>query len=126
MLNKTTAKISAVKPIPLNGCQLISELTLMILMANAIGDQAVERRPKEVRIIPMAQGAIFMKNTYPIYANTNFLLPWEQHIHYDAAPASYVTTPTDSSRASSQSLELSLALPALPSSSTITATALDM
>uniref|UniRef100_A0A915K1S1 RNA-directed DNA polymerase n=1 Tax=Romanomermis culicivorax TaxID=13658 RepID=A0A915K1S1_ROMCU len=41
--------------------------------------------------------------------------PWEQHIHYNPAPAPYITTPTDSSRASSQSSELLLALLALPS-----------
>uniref|UniRef100_A0A915KNZ0 Uncharacterized protein n=1 Tax=Romanomermis culicivorax TaxID=13658 RepID=A0A915KNZ0_ROMCU len=40
--------------------------------------------------------------------------------------APYVTTPTDSSCASSQSLKLPLALPAFLSSSTITATTLDM
>uniref|UniRef100_A0A915KWQ8 Uncharacterized protein n=1 Tax=Romanomermis culicivorax TaxID=13658 RepID=A0A915KWQ8_ROMCU len=65
------------------------------------------------------------KNTYAIYPNPNFPLPWEQHIHYNATPAPYVTTPTDSTRTSSQSSELPLALPALLSSSTVTATTLD-
>uniref|UniRef100_A0A915K7L3 Uncharacterized protein n=1 Tax=Romanomermis culicivorax TaxID=13658 RepID=A0A915K7L3_ROMCU len=66
-----------------------------------------------------------MKNTYAVYRNQHFPAPWEQHIHYNAVPASYVTTPTDSSRASSQSSELQLALPALPSSAIVTANTLD-
>uniref|UniRef100_A0A915JJD2 Secreted protein n=1 Tax=Romanomermis culicivorax TaxID=13658 RepID=A0A915JJD2_ROMCU len=52
--------------------------------------------------------------------------PWEQHIHYNAVPALYVTMPRDSSRASSQSSELQLALLPLPSSMTVSTTALDM
>uniref|UniRef100_A0A915JWJ9 Uncharacterized protein n=1 Tax=Romanomermis culicivorax TaxID=13658 RepID=A0A915JWJ9_ROMCU len=112
MLNETTTKISAVKPIPLNRHQQISKSTRTIFVANAIGDHAMDPRPKE--------------NTYAVYPNTNFWLLWEQHIHYNAAPAPYVTTPTDSSCTSSQSLELLLTLPALPSSSTVTMTALDM
>uniref|UniRef100_A0A915JXC3 Uncharacterized protein n=1 Tax=Romanomermis culicivorax TaxID=13658 RepID=A0A915JXC3_ROMCU len=55
----------------------------------------------------------FVQNTYAIYPNHQFPAPWEQHIHYNAVPAPYITTPTDSSRASSQSSELQLALPAL-------------
>uniref|UniRef100_A0A915JBB0 Reverse transcriptase/retrotransposon-derived protein RNase H-like domain-containing protein n=1 Tax=Romanomermis culicivorax TaxID=13658 RepID=A0A915JBB0_ROMCU len=55
-----------------------------------------------------------MKTTYAVYPNHQFPAPWEQHIHYDAVPAPYLTTPTDSLRASSQSSELQLALPALP------------
>uniref|UniRef100_A0A915L5G8 Peptidase A2 domain-containing protein n=1 Tax=Romanomermis culicivorax TaxID=13658 RepID=A0A915L5G8_ROMCU len=69
--------------------------------------------------------AFLSKNTYTVYPNRLFPAPWEQHIHYNAVPAPYVTTPTDSSRTSSQSSELPLALPALPSSSAISATALD-
>uniref|UniRef100_A0A915JRM4 Uncharacterized protein n=1 Tax=Romanomermis culicivorax TaxID=13658 RepID=A0A915JRM4_ROMCU len=94
-------------------------------MANASGDHAVEHRPREVQITAAGQGIIFMKNTYAVYPNQHFPVPWEQHIHYNAVPAPYVTTPTDSSGTSSQSSELPLALPALPSSSTISATALD-
>uniref|UniRef100_A0A915I525 Uncharacterized protein n=1 Tax=Romanomermis culicivorax TaxID=13658 RepID=A0A915I525_ROMCU len=45
-------------------------------------------------------------NTYAVYPNPNFPLPWEQHIHYNAVPAPYVTRPTDSSGVSSQSSEL--------------------
>uniref|UniRef100_A0A915K8F0 Uncharacterized protein n=1 Tax=Romanomermis culicivorax TaxID=13658 RepID=A0A915K8F0_ROMCU len=32
------------------------------------------------------------KNTYTIYPNTDYMPPWEQHIHYNAAPAPYVPT----------------------------------
>uniref|UniRef100_A0A915KAS0 Uncharacterized protein n=1 Tax=Romanomermis culicivorax TaxID=13658 RepID=A0A915KAS0_ROMCU len=71
------------------------------------------------------QPEIQEQNTYAIYPNPNFPLPWEQHIHYNATPAPYVTTPTDSTHTSSQSSELPLAVPALPSSSTVTATTLD-
>uniref|UniRef100_A0A915I9Y1 Peptidase A2 domain-containing protein n=1 Tax=Romanomermis culicivorax TaxID=13658 RepID=A0A915I9Y1_ROMCU len=67
----------------------------------------------------------FVQNTYAIYPNQQFPAPWEQHIHYNAMPTPYVTTPTDSSRASSQSFELQLALPALPSSTTVSMTALN-
>uniref|UniRef100_A0A915KB54 Uncharacterized protein n=1 Tax=Romanomermis culicivorax TaxID=13658 RepID=A0A915KB54_ROMCU len=67
-----------------------------------------------------------MKNIYTIYPNQHFPAPWEQHVHYNAVPAPYKTTPTDSSRASSQSLEIQLALPALPSSAMVTANTLDM
>uniref|UniRef100_A0A915ITP0 Peptidase A2 domain-containing protein n=1 Tax=Romanomermis culicivorax TaxID=13658 RepID=A0A915ITP0_ROMCU len=63
--------------------------------------------------MPRARETIFMKNTYAVYPNHQFPAPWEQHIHYNAAPAPYVTTPTDSSCASSQSSELQLVLPAL-------------
>uniref|UniRef100_A0A915J7Y0 Uncharacterized protein n=1 Tax=Romanomermis culicivorax TaxID=13658 RepID=A0A915J7Y0_ROMCU len=55
----------------------------------------------------------FVQNTYAVYSNHQFPTPWEQHIQYNAVPAPYVTTPTDSSRASSQSSELQLALPGL-------------
>uniref|UniRef100_A0A915I464 Uncharacterized protein n=1 Tax=Romanomermis culicivorax TaxID=13658 RepID=A0A915I464_ROMCU len=65
------------------------------------------------------------QNTYAIYPNQQFPVPWEQHIHYNAVRAPYVTTPTDSSRASSQSSEIQLALPALPPSTTISTTALN-
>uniref|UniRef100_A0A915JFQ8 Uncharacterized protein n=1 Tax=Romanomermis culicivorax TaxID=13658 RepID=A0A915JFQ8_ROMCU len=83
-------------------------------MANVIGDPAREHRPNEVQTTPVAREIIFMKNTYAVYPNQQFPAPWEQHIHYNALPTPYVTTPTDSSRASSQSSELQLALPALP------------
>uniref|UniRef100_A0A915KSW6 Uncharacterized protein n=1 Tax=Romanomermis culicivorax TaxID=13658 RepID=A0A915KSW6_ROMCU len=83
-------------------------------MANAIGNPATGHRPKEAQTTPTAHKIIIMKNTYAVYPNHQFPAPWEQHIHYNAAPAPYVTTPTDSSRTSSQSSELQLALPALP------------
>uniref|UniRef100_A0A915I1J2 Uncharacterized protein n=1 Tax=Romanomermis culicivorax TaxID=13658 RepID=A0A915I1J2_ROMCU len=67
----------------------------------------------------------FVQNTYAIYLNPNFPLSWEQHIHYNALPVPYIKTPTDSSHASSQFSQLLLPLPALPSSSTISATTLD-
>uniref|UniRef100_A0A915L926 Aspartic peptidase DDI1-type domain-containing protein n=1 Tax=Romanomermis culicivorax TaxID=13658 RepID=A0A915L926_ROMCU len=85
-------------------------------MANAIGDHAAEHCPREVQITP---------NTYAIYLNQHFPAPWEQHIHYTAVQAPYVTTPTDSSCTSSQSSELQLALPALPSSATVPTNTLD-
>uniref|UniRef100_A0A915I789 Uncharacterized protein n=1 Tax=Romanomermis culicivorax TaxID=13658 RepID=A0A915I789_ROMCU len=66
MLNEIIAKISAVKLTPLNPHQPIYEPTLRISMANVIGDHAIERRPRDVRIIPAAQGTIFMMVTlYP-------------------------------------------------------------
>uniref|UniRef100_A0A915K4C4 Uncharacterized protein n=1 Tax=Romanomermis culicivorax TaxID=13658 RepID=A0A915K4C4_ROMCU len=66
-----------------------------------------------------------VQNTYAVYPNVNFMPLWEQHIHYNATPAPYVSTPTDSSCISSQSSELPLALPALPSTSPVPATGLD-
>uniref|UniRef100_A0A915JYB2 Peptidase A2 domain-containing protein n=1 Tax=Romanomermis culicivorax TaxID=13658 RepID=A0A915JYB2_ROMCU len=77
----------------------------------------------EVREEP---AAFLSKNTYAVYPNQQFPVPWAQHIHYNAVPAPYVTTPTDSSCTSSQSSELQLGLPALLSSSTISVTTLDM
>uniref|UniRef100_A0A915HKR4 Uncharacterized protein n=1 Tax=Romanomermis culicivorax TaxID=13658 RepID=A0A915HKR4_ROMCU len=68
----------------------------------------------------------FVQNTYALYLNQQFPAPWEQHIHYNAVRAPYITTPTDFSHASSQPSELQLALPALPSSATVTAATLDM
>uniref|UniRef100_A0A915INZ9 Peptidase A2 domain-containing protein n=1 Tax=Romanomermis culicivorax TaxID=13658 RepID=A0A915INZ9_ROMCU len=82
--------------------------------------------PVEIQTIPTAHQSIFTKNTYAFYPNPIFPPLWEQHIHYNAVPAPYVTTPMDSSPASSRSLELPLALPTLPSSSTVSATTLDM
>uniref|UniRef100_A0A915L2R9 Peptidase A2 domain-containing protein n=1 Tax=Romanomermis culicivorax TaxID=13658 RepID=A0A915L2R9_ROMCU len=61
MLNKTTTKISVLKPILLSPCQPTSGSTLMISVANVIGDHAMEGYPKEVLTIPVAQGTIFMK-----------------------------------------------------------------
>uniref|UniRef100_A0A915L7W5 Uncharacterized protein n=1 Tax=Romanomermis culicivorax TaxID=13658 RepID=A0A915L7W5_ROMCU len=74
----------------------------------------------------IAQSSAVPRNTYAIYPNQQFRAPWEQHIHYNAAPAPYVTTPTDSSRTSLQSSELQLALLALPPSTTVSMTTLDM
>uniref|UniRef100_A0A915I3E0 Reverse transcriptase/retrotransposon-derived protein RNase H-like domain-containing protein n=1 Tax=Romanomermis culicivorax TaxID=13658 RepID=A0A915I3E0_ROMCU len=98
-------RISAVQPMPHNFHKPNFELTPMISVANAIGDHTGEDRPKE--------------------PNQQFPAPWEQHIHYNAVLAPYLTMPMDSSRASSQSSELQLALPALPSTATVTAIALD-
>uniref|UniRef100_A0A915IGT0 Uncharacterized protein n=1 Tax=Romanomermis culicivorax TaxID=13658 RepID=A0A915IGT0_ROMCU len=86
----------------------------MIFVVSAIGDPAAEDRPNEAQTSPAASEAIFMKTTYAVYPNHQFPAPWEQHIHYNAVPAPNVTTPTDSSHASSQFSELQLALPALP------------
>uniref|UniRef100_A0A915HX82 Uncharacterized protein n=1 Tax=Romanomermis culicivorax TaxID=13658 RepID=A0A915HX82_ROMCU len=126
VLNEPIGKISTVQPTPFNRRKLIFESAITISMANVSGDHTAEQRPREVQIIPVAQETIFMKNTYAIYPNQHFPVPWEQHIHYNAEPAPYITMPTDSSCTSSQSSELPLALPALPSSSTISGTALDM
>uniref|UniRef100_A0A915I4D1 RNA-directed DNA polymerase n=1 Tax=Romanomermis culicivorax TaxID=13658 RepID=A0A915I4D1_ROMCU len=101
-LNRPIGKISTIQPMPLNGCKPIFGSILRISMANAIGDHAAEHRHKE--------------NTYAVYCNQHFWAPWEQHIHYNAVSAPYLTTPTDSSPTSSQSSELQLVLPALPSS----------
>uniref|UniRef100_A0A915IYL3 Uncharacterized protein n=1 Tax=Romanomermis culicivorax TaxID=13658 RepID=A0A915IYL3_ROMCU len=65
------------------------------------------------------------KNTNTIYPNYDYAPLWEQHIHYNALPAPYVTRPMDSSHASFQSLEILLALPALPSTSAIMVNMLD-
>uniref|UniRef100_A0A915L7R2 Uncharacterized protein n=1 Tax=Romanomermis culicivorax TaxID=13658 RepID=A0A915L7R2_ROMCU len=94
-------------------------------MANVIGDPAAEHCPKEAQTTLAVHEIIFMKNTYAVYPNQQFPAPWEQHIHYNAVPFLCVTRPTDSLRASSQSSELQLALPALPPSTTILMTALD-
>uniref|UniRef100_A0A915JS89 Uncharacterized protein n=1 Tax=Romanomermis culicivorax TaxID=13658 RepID=A0A915JS89_ROMCU len=125
MLNKPIGKISTVQPMPRTRCKPTFGSTPMISAANAIGDPPAEHHPREVQITPTAREIIFMKNTYAVYPNQHFPAPWEQHIHYNAMPALYLTTPTDSSPASSQSLELQLALPALPSSTTVPTTALD-
>uniref|UniRef100_A0A915JXW4 Uncharacterized protein n=1 Tax=Romanomermis culicivorax TaxID=13658 RepID=A0A915JXW4_ROMCU len=63
--------------------------------------------------------------TVPASRNQQAFAPWEQHIHYNAVPAPYITTPTDSSRASSQSSEPQLVLPALPLPTTVSVTTLD-
>uniref|UniRef100_A0A915HFZ0 Uncharacterized protein n=1 Tax=Romanomermis culicivorax TaxID=13658 RepID=A0A915HFZ0_ROMCU len=99
-----------------------------------IGNKALTINLNPERHMPIASTAPPAKtalascnpqNTYAIYPNQQFPAPWEQHTHYNAVLAPYVTTPTDSSRASSQSSELQLALLALPPSTTISTTALD-
>uniref|UniRef100_A0A915L9Y7 Uncharacterized protein n=1 Tax=Romanomermis culicivorax TaxID=13658 RepID=A0A915L9Y7_ROMCU len=106
MLSEITRKISISQLMPLNCRKPILESIPTISVVNEIGVHAVENRPRE--------------NTYAVYPNQHFLAPWEQHIHYNALPAPYVTTPTDSSHASSQSSKLQLVLPALPSSAMVT------
>uniref|UniRef100_A0A915IWU5 Uncharacterized protein n=1 Tax=Romanomermis culicivorax TaxID=13658 RepID=A0A915IWU5_ROMCU len=64
-------------------------------------------------------------NTYMVYPIYDPAPPWEQQFHYNATLASYVTTPTDSSQASSQSSKILLALPALPSTSATMVNRLD-
>uniref|UniRef100_A0A915IVE2 Uncharacterized protein n=1 Tax=Romanomermis culicivorax TaxID=13658 RepID=A0A915IVE2_ROMCU len=91
--------------------QPISKPTLMIFTASATGDHTPEHGPKE--------------STYTVYSHPNFTPPWEQHIHYNATRAPYVTTPMDSLCASSQSSELLLTLLALPSTSNASTTNLD-
>uniref|UniRef100_A0A915IJE5 Uncharacterized protein n=1 Tax=Romanomermis culicivorax TaxID=13658 RepID=A0A915IJE5_ROMCU len=108
MSSEITIKILVVNLTPPSLCQPIFKPTLTISMASATGDHPAEHHPKEVPPIPMAHAIIFTKNTYAIYPNPNFMPPWEQHIHYNVVPA------PDSSGASLQSLELRLALPALP------------
>uniref|UniRef100_A0A915K9C8 Peptidase A2 domain-containing protein n=1 Tax=Romanomermis culicivorax TaxID=13658 RepID=A0A915K9C8_ROMCU len=105
--------------------KLTLESIRTIFMADMIGDPTAEHRPKEAQTTPAAREIIFMKNTYAIYPNHQFLAPWEQHIHYNAMPAPYVTTPTDSSRNSSQSSELQLALPVLPPPTAVSTPALE-
>uniref|UniRef100_A0A915JMS7 Uncharacterized protein n=1 Tax=Romanomermis culicivorax TaxID=13658 RepID=A0A915JMS7_ROMCU len=73
----------------------------------------MEHGPNEAQTTPVARETIFMKHTYAVYPNQQFPASWEQHIHYNAVPAPFVTTPTDSLRASSQASELQPALPAL-------------
>uniref|UniRef100_A0A915I830 Uncharacterized protein n=1 Tax=Romanomermis culicivorax TaxID=13658 RepID=A0A915I830_ROMCU len=65
--------------------------------------------------------ALLSKNMYAVYPINEYARPWEQHIHYNAVPTPYVTTPSDSSCASSQSSEILSDLPALPSASATTA-----
>uniref|UniRef100_A0A915KK62 Uncharacterized protein n=1 Tax=Romanomermis culicivorax TaxID=13658 RepID=A0A915KK62_ROMCU len=64
-------------------------------MDKANGECTVEHLPKEALISPPARADTTMKNSYTIYRNTDYTPPWEQHIHYNAAPAPYVTTPKD-------------------------------
>uniref|UniRef100_A0A915J2S2 Uncharacterized protein n=1 Tax=Romanomermis culicivorax TaxID=13658 RepID=A0A915J2S2_ROMCU len=78
---------------------------------NGNGDRNVEHLPKEALIFCVALMDITMK------LNTDYMPPWDQHIHYNAMPAPYVTKPTDSTQGSSKSSEVPLALPALPSPS---------
>uniref|UniRef100_A0A915HV12 Uncharacterized protein n=1 Tax=Romanomermis culicivorax TaxID=13658 RepID=A0A915HV12_ROMCU len=98
--------------LPIHGKPIFGPIPT-IFMANVIGDPAAEHRPKEAQTTPAAREIIFMKppndfvqNTYAVYLNQQFPAPWEQHIHYNAVLAPYVTTPTDSLRASSQSSQL--------------------
>uniref|UniRef100_A0A915JTK5 Uncharacterized protein n=1 Tax=Romanomermis culicivorax TaxID=13658 RepID=A0A915JTK5_ROMCU len=101
MFSEITGKISITQLMPLNRRKPIFKSIPTISIVNEIGDHFAEHLPKEVQITPAVQGFILMKNTYAIYPNQQFLAPWEQHIHYNAMPAPYVTTPTDSSHASS-------------------------
>uniref|UniRef100_A0A915I7U8 Uncharacterized protein n=1 Tax=Romanomermis culicivorax TaxID=13658 RepID=A0A915I7U8_ROMCU len=94
---------------------------------NTNGDCNVEHIPKDATIMDVALASTIIKNTYTIYLNYDYAPPWEQHTHYNATLAPYVTTPTDSSHTSSQSSEVPLALLALPSTSASTmASNLDM
>uniref|UniRef100_A0A915JKV6 Uncharacterized protein n=1 Tax=Romanomermis culicivorax TaxID=13658 RepID=A0A915JKV6_ROMCU len=88
----------------------------MTSAGNASGDGDVEHLPKEALIIHTPLIDIIMKDYTPL---------WEQHIHYNAAPAPYITRPTDSFGTSSQSSQVPLALPALPSTSAAPAGNLD-
>uniref|UniRef100_A0A915HSJ1 Uncharacterized protein n=1 Tax=Romanomermis culicivorax TaxID=13658 RepID=A0A915HSJ1_ROMCU len=65
-LNEQTGRTSAAKPTPHNRRKPNFELTPTISVANAIGDHAVERHPKEVQTTPVAHGIIFMKVTLSI------------------------------------------------------------
>uniref|UniRef100_A0A915JF67 Uncharacterized protein n=1 Tax=Romanomermis culicivorax TaxID=13658 RepID=A0A915JF67_ROMCU len=101
MLNETTANISASKAIPLSLHQPTSRPTLKISVANTIGDHTMERHPKEVRIIPVAQGPIFMEVTLlpaqmilfriPMYVFETFIDTSKTGPHY--SPWSAATTP---------------------------------
>uniref|UniRef100_A0A915I1X0 Uncharacterized protein n=1 Tax=Romanomermis culicivorax TaxID=13658 RepID=A0A915I1X0_ROMCU len=73
MPNEITTKILAINPTPPSLRQPISKPTLTISAASATGDHTTEHRTKE--------------STYAVYLNPNFTSPWEQHIHYNAAPA---------------------------------------
>uniref|UniRef100_A0A915JRB5 Peptidase A2 domain-containing protein n=1 Tax=Romanomermis culicivorax TaxID=13658 RepID=A0A915JRB5_ROMCU len=105
-----------------NPHQRTFEPTLTILAVSRIGVHDAEHFLKEVHTPPAVQETMFTKNTYAFYLNANFTPPWEQHIYYNAVPAPYVTTPMYSSRTSLQSSELPLMLPALLSTSTVSAT----
>uniref|UniRef100_A0A915KZV5 Uncharacterized protein n=1 Tax=Romanomermis culicivorax TaxID=13658 RepID=A0A915KZV5_ROMCU len=81
-----------------------------ISVDNATGDHNTKHPPREATTICVVLADIITKNIYAVYLNYKYTGPWEQHIYYHAAPAPYVTTPTNSSRASSQSSEVWLAL----------------
>uniref|UniRef100_A0A915JIJ9 Uncharacterized protein n=1 Tax=Romanomermis culicivorax TaxID=13658 RepID=A0A915JIJ9_ROMCU len=86
----------------------------MTFVDNVTGDPDAERFPKEATIIRPVPADTTIMNTYAIYMNYEYAALWEQHIHYNAVPAPYVTMLMDSSPASSQSNEVPLALLALP------------
>uniref|UniRef100_A0A915JZ21 Uncharacterized protein n=1 Tax=Romanomermis culicivorax TaxID=13658 RepID=A0A915JZ21_ROMCU len=102
-----------------NNLHSISKQFQMMSVDNMIGDPKAEHHPKEAAIIRVAP-TYTLKNTYLIYRNYDYAPPWEQHIHYNAATPPYITMPMDSSHTSSQSLEVPLALPVLPSTSAAT------
>uniref|UniRef100_A0A915JTM8 Uncharacterized protein n=1 Tax=Romanomermis culicivorax TaxID=13658 RepID=A0A915JTM8_ROMCU len=87
-----------------NPCSIWEQIP-MISMDNTIGDQ---------------------DNTFAVYQNYNYAPLWEQHIHYNALPTPYITRSMDSSCTSSQSSEILLALPALPSTLAATVNMLDV
>uniref|UniRef100_A0A915KBW1 Uncharacterized protein n=1 Tax=Romanomermis culicivorax TaxID=13658 RepID=A0A915KBW1_ROMCU len=128
MLKEQIGKISPIQPTPLNHCKPIFGSIPMISVSNATGDPAAEQGLKEVQTTLPAHETIFMKVTLYKARIILFTTPTpsirirEQHIHYNAVPAPYVTTPTESLRTSSQSSEQQLALPALPSSATVSMT----
>uniref|UniRef100_A0A915IW28 Uncharacterized protein n=1 Tax=Romanomermis culicivorax TaxID=13658 RepID=A0A915IW28_ROMCU len=61
--------------------------------------------------------AFLSKNTYIIYPDYEYATPWEQHVQYNLPPMPWITTPTNSSRASSQSSKIALKLSMPPMSS---------
>uniref|UniRef100_A0A915KYP2 Uncharacterized protein n=1 Tax=Romanomermis culicivorax TaxID=13658 RepID=A0A915KYP2_ROMCU len=63
MLNGTISKISPIQPTLLNCCKPIFGSIPMISMANAIGDQAAEHRPKQVQTTPAVREIIFTRVT---------------------------------------------------------------
>uniref|UniRef100_A0A915IZI4 Reverse transcriptase RNase H-like domain-containing protein n=1 Tax=Romanomermis culicivorax TaxID=13658 RepID=A0A915IZI4_ROMCU len=124
-LNKLLGMSPTVQPTwPIHGKPTSGPIPT-IFVDNGIGDPTAEHRPNEGQTTPAASKTILMKNTYTVYLNPQFPAPWEQHIHYNDLPAPYLTTPKDSSRASSQSSKLQLALPGLPPPMAISTPALE-